>query len=119
MSLHGSGAAASVTEGLCKTKTNLRLPCVSFVLLFVVSHLLCFFLVVVLSLFVHSVSVKLSVRSWAQDGLILLLSDSKQMDFIVLRLTGGKLMMSTDLGKGPASITSSVLVNDGHWHTVS
>ncbi|XP_026219418.1 laminin subunit alpha-1 [Anabas testudineus] len=66
-----------------------------------------------------SVSVRLSVRSWAQDGMILLLSDSKHMDFVILRLTGGKLMMSADLGKGPASITSSVGVNDGHWHTVS
>ncbi|XP_044032400.1 laminin subunit alpha-1 isoform X1 [Siniperca chuatsi] len=67
----------------------------------------------------RSVSVRLSVRSRALDGLILLLSDSKQMDFVVLRLTGGRLMMSADLGKGPASITSSVAINDGEWHTVS
>uniref|UniRef100_A0A8P4GKR4 Laminin, alpha 1 n=1 Tax=Dicentrarchus labrax TaxID=13489 RepID=A0A8P4GKR4_DICLA len=67
----------------------------------------------------RSVLVRLSVRSRALDGLILLLSDSKQMDFIVLRLTGGRLMMSADLGKGPASITSSVTVNDGKWHIVS
>ncbi|KAM8731402.1 laminin subunit alpha-1 isoform 1-T1 [Acanthopagrus schlegelii] len=67
----------------------------------------------------RSVSLRLSVRSRAQGGLILLLTDSKQMDFIVLRLTGGRLMMSADLGKGPASITSSVAINDGEWHTVS
>uniref|UniRef100_A0A3Q1IIV8 Laminin subunit alpha-1 n=1 Tax=Anabas testudineus TaxID=64144 RepID=A0A3Q1IIV8_ANATE len=67
----------------------------------------------------NTVRKRLSVRSWAQDGMILLLSDSKHMDFVILRLTGGKLMMSADLGKGPASITSSVGVNDGHWHTVS
>nr|XP_046227110.1 laminin subunit alpha-1 [Scatophagus argus] len=67
----------------------------------------------------RSVSVKLSIRSRAQDGLILLLSDSKQMDFIVLRLKEGRLMMSADLGKGPASVTSSVAINDGDWHTVS
>lgn len=66
-----------------------------------------------------SVSVRLLVRSWALDGLILLLSDSKQMDFVVLSLKGGRLMMSADLGKGPASITSSVAVNNGEWHTVS
>ncbi|XP_026035470.1 laminin subunit alpha-1 isoform X1 [Astatotilapia calliptera] len=65
-----------------------------------------------------SVSVRLLVRSWALDGLILLLSDSKQMDFVVLSLKGGRLMMSADLGKGPASITSSVAVNNGEWHTV-
>lgn len=73
----------------------------------------------VVSLLVFSVSLRLSVRSRALDGLILLLSDSKQMDFIVLRLTGGRLMMSADLGKGPASIASSVAVNDGEWHAVS
>ncbi|XP_037619286.1 laminin subunit alpha-1, partial [Sebastes umbrosus] len=67
----------------------------------------------------RSVSVRLSVRSRALDGLILLLSDSTQTDFIVLKLTRGRLMMSADLGKGPASITSSVTVNDGEWHTVS
>ncbi|XP_029282402.1 laminin subunit alpha-1-like, partial [Cottoperca gobio] len=67
----------------------------------------------------RSVSVRLSVRSRALDGLIVLLSDSKQTDFIVLRLTAGRLMMSADLGKGPASITSSVTVNDGEWHAVS
>ncbi|XP_054863033.1 laminin subunit alpha-1 isoform X2 [Amphiprion ocellaris] len=62
---------------------------------------------------------RLSVRSWALDGIVLLLSDSKQMDFVVLRLNGGRVMMSADLGKGPASITSSVAVNDGKWHIVS
>ncbi|XP_035475536.1 laminin subunit alpha-1 isoform X2 [Scophthalmus maximus] len=69
--------------------------------------------------FKKSVSVRLSVRSRASDGLILLLSDSKHMDFILLRLTGGRLMMSADLGKGPASISSSVAINDGDWHSVS
>uniref|UniRef100_A0A3B4U677 Laminin G domain-containing protein n=1 Tax=Seriola dumerili TaxID=41447 RepID=A0A3B4U677_SERDU len=59
------------------------------------------------------------IRSRALDGLILLLSDSKHMDFIVLRLMGGRLSMSADMGKGPASITSSVIISDGEWHTVS
>ncbi|CAJ1081613.1 laminin subunit alpha-1 isoform X3 [Xyrichtys novacula] len=67
----------------------------------------------------RSVSLRLSLRSRALDGLIALLSDAKQNDFIVLRLAGGRLIMSADLGKGPASITSSVAVNDGAWHTVS
>uniref|UniRef100_A0A3B4WWD7 Laminin subunit alpha-1 n=1 Tax=Seriola lalandi dorsalis TaxID=1841481 RepID=A0A3B4WWD7_SERLL len=66
-----------------------------------------------------SVSVKMLIRSRALDGLILLLSDSKHMDFIVLRLMGGRLSMSADMGKGPASITSSVIISDGEWHTVS
>lgn len=50
---------------------------------------------------------------------MLLLSDTKQMDFIVLKLTGGSLIMSADLGKGPASIISPVTFSDGDWHTVS
>ncbi|XP_062236101.1 laminin subunit alpha-1 [Platichthys flesus] len=66
-----------------------------------------------------SVSVRLSVRSRTVNGLIVLLSDSKHTDFIVVRLMGGRLMMSADLGKGPASLTSSVAINDGDWHTVS
>lgn len=65
-----------------------------------------------------SLLVKLSVRSRVPDGLILLLSDAKQMDFVVLKLTGGKLALSADLGKGPASITSPVTSSDGQWHTV-
>lgn len=66
-----------------------------------------------------SLSLKLSVRSRVPDGLILLLSDAKQMDFVVLKMTGGKLMLSADLGRGPASITSPVTVSDGQWHAVS
>uniref|UniRef100_H3D7M5 Laminin, alpha 1 n=1 Tax=Tetraodon nigroviridis TaxID=99883 RepID=H3D7M5_TETNG len=66
-----------------------------------------------------SLSVRLSVRSRVPDGMILLLSDAKQMDFVVLKLTGGKLTLSADLGRGPASITSPVTVSDSQWHTVS
>ncbi|XP_074549755.1 laminin subunit alpha-1 [Halichoeres trimaculatus] len=67
----------------------------------------------------RSVSLKLSLRSRALNGLIVLLSDAKQNDFLVLKLTGGRLIMSADLGKGPASVTSSVAINDGEWHTVN
>lgn len=49
---------------------------------------------------------------------MLLLSDAKQMDFVVLGLRGGRIRLSADLGKGPASVLSTV-VNDGHWHSVS
>ncbi|KAK5850322.1 hypothetical protein PBY51_014581 [Eleginops maclovinus] len=65
-----------------------------------------------------SVSLRLSVRSRALDGQLVLLSDLKQMDFIVLRMTGGRLVLSADLGRGPASSISSSTVNDGEWHTV-
>uniref|UniRef100_A0A672HAN2 Laminin G domain-containing protein n=1 Tax=Salarias fasciatus TaxID=181472 RepID=A0A672HAN2_SALFA len=61
---------------------------------------------------------RLSVRSWAEDGLILVLSDSKQMDFVAVGLRRGRVLLSVDLGKGPSSVTSSVPVNDGQWHAV-
>ncbi|XP_056290186.1 laminin subunit alpha-1-like isoform X2 [Pseudoliparis swirei] len=67
----------------------------------------------------RSVSVRLSVRSRARDGLLLLVSESKQTDYVVLKLRAGRLMMSVDLGRGPASITSKGPINDGEWHTVS
>ncbi|XP_029979690.1 laminin subunit alpha-1 [Sphaeramia orbicularis] len=66
-----------------------------------------------------SLSVRLAVRSRAHDGLLLLLSSKNHMDFAVLRLVGGRLQMSADLGKGPASVASSVRLNDGQWHMVS
>lgn len=65
-----------------------------------------------------SVSLKISARTRSPDGLILLLSDAKQMDFAVVKLTGGKVTLSADLGKGPTSVTSPVSITDGHWHTV-
>ncbi|XP_077410965.1 laminin subunit alpha-1 [Vanacampus margaritifer] len=66
-----------------------------------------------------SVSLRLSLRTRAQDGLLLLLSDANQMDFAILRLAAGRALMSADLGKGAATAASSVAVNDGKWHTVT
>lgn len=102
VSLHDNGSNSQVTGG----QILFLFCCVSLASL-------------LLSVLILSVSVRLLFRSWALDGLILLLSDSKQMDFVVLRLKEGRVMMSADLGKGPASVTSSVTVNDGEWHTVS
>ncbi|XP_029698573.1 laminin subunit alpha-1 isoform X2 [Takifugu rubripes] len=66
-----------------------------------------------------SVSLKISARTRSPDGLLLLLSDAKQMDFAVVKLAGGKVTLSADLGKGPTSVTSPVSITDGLWHTVS
>uniref|UniRef100_A0A3B4U454 Laminin G domain-containing protein n=1 Tax=Seriola dumerili TaxID=41447 RepID=A0A3B4U454_SERDU len=129
---HGNkGGGILVSRSLCKMRLN---PVVSLSVVSVVSvsvvpvcyvccvaSLLCLSLLCPLRcvVLVLSVSVKMLIRSRALDGLILLLSDSKHMDFIVLRLMGGRLSMSADMGKGPASITSSVIISDGEWHTVS
>lgn len=66
-----------------------------------------------------SLSARLWVRSRALEGLLLLLADSKMMDLVVVRLAAGKVWLSADLGRGPASVTSSVAINDGQWHHVS
>ncbi|KAM3860333.1 laminin subunit alpha-1 [Diretmus argenteus] len=66
-----------------------------------------------------SVSVVMSVRTLSVDGLLLLLAHSNHMDYFVLRVSGGKLLLSVDLGRGSTSVASSVAVNDGQWHTVS
>lgn len=66
-----------------------------------------------------SVSARLWVRSLALDGLLLLLADSKLMDLVVVRMAAGRVWLSADLGRGPASVTSSVAINDGQWHHVS
>lgn len=70
-------------------------------------------------LYLLSLTLKLSARSRSPDGLIVLLTDARQADFVALKLTGGKLLLSADLGRGPASISSPVSVSDGQWHTVS
>lgn len=66
-----------------------------------------------------SVSVRLWVRSRALDGLLLLLADSKLMDLVVVWMAAGRVWLSADLGRGPASVTSTVAINDGQWHHVS
>ncbi|XP_061661394.1 laminin subunit alpha-1 [Syngnathoides biaculeatus] len=66
-----------------------------------------------------SVSLRLSLRTRARDGLLLLLSGGNQTDFTILRLAAGRPLISTDLGKGAVTATSAVAVNDGKWHTVS
>ncbi|XP_019743054.1 laminin subunit alpha-1 [Hippocampus comes] len=64
-------------------------------------------------------SVRLSLRTRARDGLLLLLADADRTDFAILRLAAGRALMSADLGKGVATAASAVSVNDGKWHTVT
>ncbi|XP_077592476.1 laminin subunit alpha-1 [Stigmatopora nigra] len=66
-----------------------------------------------------SVSLRLSLRTRARDGLLLLLSDERRADFAVLQLVGGRALVSADLGKGVATAVSSLPLDDGKWHTVS
>uniref|UniRef100_A0A674CGC3 Laminin, alpha 1 n=1 Tax=Salmo trutta TaxID=8032 RepID=A0A674CGC3_SALTR len=65
-----------------------------------------------------SFSLELSVRTYAQSGLIYYMAHANQMDYATLQLLGGHLFFTCDKGSGPATATFPVPVNDGQWHTV-
>ncbi|XP_036790744.1 laminin subunit alpha-1 isoform X1 [Oncorhynchus mykiss] len=66
----------------------------------------------------RSFSLELSVRTFAQSGLIYYMSHANQMDYATLQLLGGRLFFTCDKGSGPATASFPVPVNDGQWHTV-
>uniref|UniRef100_A0A8C7M8E2 Laminin, alpha 1 n=1 Tax=Oncorhynchus kisutch TaxID=8019 RepID=A0A8C7M8E2_ONCKI len=66
-----------------------------------------------------SFSLELSVRTFAQSGLIYYMAHANQMDYATLQLLGGRLFFTCDKGSGPATASFPVPVNDGQWHTVS
>uniref|UniRef100_A0A673J044 Laminin G domain-containing protein n=1 Tax=Sinocyclocheilus rhinocerous TaxID=307959 RepID=A0A673J044_9TELE len=47
------------------------------------------------------------------------MANANQQDYAVLQVLGGRVLLSCDLGKGPAHITLATPINDGLWHTVS
>uniref|UniRef100_A0A8C7M915 Laminin, alpha 1 n=1 Tax=Oncorhynchus kisutch TaxID=8019 RepID=A0A8C7M915_ONCKI len=65
-----------------------------------------------------SFSLELSVRTFAQSGLIYYMAHANQMDYATLQLLGGRLFFTCDKGSGPATASFPVPVNDGQWHTV-
>ncbi|KAM9552660.1 laminin subunit alpha-1-like isoform 1-T1 [Salvelinus alpinus] len=66
----------------------------------------------------RSFSLELSVRTFAQSGLIYYMAHANQMDYATLQLLGGRLFFTCDKGSGPAITSFPVPVNDGQWHTV-
>uniref|UniRef100_A0A4W5QL40 Laminin, alpha 1 n=1 Tax=Hucho hucho TaxID=62062 RepID=A0A4W5QL40_9TELE len=60
----------------------------------------------------------LSMRTYAQSGLIYYMAHANQMDYATLQLLGGHLFFTCDKGSGPATATFPVPVSDGQWHTV-
>ncbi|XP_051970169.1 laminin subunit alpha-1 [Xyrauchen texanus] len=65
-----------------------------------------------------SFTVKLSVRTFAQSGVLFYMANANQQDYAILQLHAGRLVFSCDLGKGPATATLPAIINDGVWHTV-
>lgn len=47
------------------------------------------------------------------------MANANQQDYAVLQLQAGRLLLSCDLGRGPASATLPAAISDGLWHTVS
>ncbi|KAL1006408.1 hypothetical protein UPYG_G00072000 [Umbra pygmaea] len=66
----------------------------------------------------RSFSLELSMRTFAQNGLVYYMANANQMDYATLQLLGGRLFFTCDKGSGPATATFPVPVNDGQWHTV-
>lgn len=61
-------------------------------------------------------SIKLSFKTFADDGLIYLMGKNKQ--FLSLELRNGQLLYQFDLGEGKIALRSSDKYNDGTWHVV-
>lgn len=70
-------------------------------------------------LFLCSFRIELSIRTLAHSGILYYMANANQQDYAVLKLLGGRLLFSCDLGKGPAITTSHTHISDGQWHTVS
>lgn len=61
-------------------------------------------------------SIKLSFKTFAEDGLIFLMGKGKQ--FLSLEMRNGQLLYQFDLGEGEIALRSSDTYNDGNWHVV-
>ncbi|XP_016296227.1 laminin subunit alpha-1-like [Sinocyclocheilus anshuiensis] len=65
-----------------------------------------------------SFAVKLSVRTFARSGVLFYMANANQQDYAVLQVQGGRVLLSCDLGKGPAHASLATPINNGLWHTV-
>uniref|UniRef100_A0A672MAS2 Laminin G domain-containing protein n=1 Tax=Sinocyclocheilus grahami TaxID=75366 RepID=A0A672MAS2_SINGR len=46
------------------------------------------------------------------------MANANQQDYAVLQVLGGRVLLSCDLGRGPAHASLATPINDGLWHTV-
>lgn len=60
--------------------------------------------------------IKLSFKTFVEDGLIYLMGKGRQ--FLSLELRNGQLLYQYDLGEGTIALRSSDRYNDGNWHTL-
>ncbi|XP_039701762.1 laminin subunit alpha-1 isoform X1 [Pteropus medius] len=63
-------------------------------------------------------SVQLSIRTFASNGLIYYMAHQNQVDYAMLQLHEGRLHFMFDLGKGRTKVSHPALLSDGMWHTV-
>ncbi|XP_033329969.2 laminin subunit alpha [Megalopta genalis] len=61
-------------------------------------------------------SIKLTFKTFSEDGLIYLMGKGKQ--FLSLEMRNGHVLYQYDLGEGETNITSVNKYNDGNWHNL-
>lgn len=69
-----------------------------------------------ISLDTKKFNIKLSFKTFAEDGLIYLMGNGKQ--FLSLEMKAGQLLYQFDLGDGGIALRNSTKYNDGNWHTL-
>lgn len=60
--------------------------------------------------------VRLSVKTFAENGLIYLMGLEK--DFLSIEMRDGNIVYQYDLGSGRLTLRSNQKFNDGKWHTI-
>ena len=62
--------------------------------------------------------VSISFLTFSKNGLLFLVGDRNDGDFLSVELVDGHVVFQYDLGSGRATLRSSERYNDGKWHMV-
>jgi len=63
-------------------------------------------------------SIKLSFKTFAEEGLIFLIGIPNK-DFLSLEIRNGQIVYQYELGSGRVSLRSTQTYNDGKWHVIT
>ncbi|XP_016158886.1 PREDICTED: agrin [Ficedula albicollis] len=66
----------------------------------------------------HTVRISLEFRALEPSGLLLYNAQKHGKDFISLALLGGFVQLRFDTGSGPGTVSSTVRVQPGRWHSL-
>ena len=67
----------------------------------------------------RATAVGIAFRTFSRDGLLFLIGDRNDGDFLSIEMVDGRLVFQYDLGSGRATIESAERYNDGQWHKVN